>query len=61
MKAMPNVRGRDAIAALLKKTLGKIPGAPARNDDGDEVMPKISTMSPAQRRAMFARSRPPPK
>ena len=56
------IHARDAIAALLRKTLGTQPDAPPATDLGtDDQLPKLSTLSPRQRRAIFAKSRPPPK
>ena len=62
MKHRGRVKARDAISALLRKTLGTRPDPPAATDLGtDDQLPKMSVLSPQQRRAIFAKGRRPPK
>lgn len=53
------VQARDAIAALMRKTLGTRPDSPAATDLGTtDQLPKLSVLLPQQRRAIFAKGRP---
>jgi hypothetical protein len=63
MKPPGRLRARDAMSALMRATLGTRPDVPSSTDLGSQdQLPKLSTLSPAQRRAIFAKHRrPPPK
>ena len=48
-------RARDALSALIRATRGG-PSVPSATDLGSrQQLPKMSTLSPAQRRAIFAK------
>jgi hypothetical protein len=57
----PKARARDSLAALLRKTLTRPTNVSSTDLGSDDQLPKMSTLSPQQRRAMFAHSKAPPK
>jgi hypothetical protein len=65
MPKVSGVRARNLIGSLMRKTLGhrleEDDAAPATEQGPHDQLPKLSVLTPLQRRAMFSKSRPPPK
>jgi hypothetical protein len=62
MRTPHHIHARGSIAALMRATLGQRDDAPPAVEMGTEkTLPKMSVLTPQQRRAIFSKGPPPQK